>query len=61
MMKAWYMATALAKNYEKTLPYIQNATLDVWTHNKTVQKAIESYRIDPATKDYLKTLRRHKL
>ena len=58
MMKAWYFATALAKNYEKTVPYLENRVLDEWTHNKTIQKAVESYRIDPMAKEYLKTLRR---
>ncbi len=59
MMRAWYFATALAKRYEETLPYIENNMLDVWTHNKTIQKAIESFRISKAHKQYLKTLKRH--
>ena len=42
MMRAWYFATALAKQYDKILPFIEKQKLDVWTHNKTIQKAIES-------------------
>ena len=57
MMRAWYFATALAKQYKATLPFIENKTLDVWTHNKTIQKAIESYRITKEQKEYLRTLR----
>jgi len=57
MMVAWYFATALAKQYEATLPYIEKHELDVWTHNKTIQKAIESYRITDEQKAYLKTLK----
>ncbi len=57
MMTAWYFATALAKQYDAVLPYIENRRLDVWTHNKTIQKAIESYRITPDQKEYLKTLK----
>ena len=57
MMRAWYFATALAKQYEHTLPYIENKKLDVWTHNKTIQKAIESLRITDQQKKYLKTLK----
>ena len=58
MMRAWYFATALAKQYETITPYLENHRLDVWTHNKTIQKARESYRITPEQKDYLKTLKR---
>lgn len=58
MMIAWYFATALAKQYEATVPYIEKCKLDRWTHNKTIQKAVESYRITPEQKEYLKTLRR---
>ena len=58
MMRAWYFATALSKQYKYTLPYLQNDILDIWTHNKTIQKAIESYRISPIQKKYLKTLKR---
>lgn len=60
MMTAWYFATALAKQYEKTLPYLKEQRLDVWTHNKTIQKAIESYRITPEQKEYLRGLKRKK-
>lgn len=55
MMIAWYFATALAKQYEAILPYIENRRLDTWTHNKAIQKAVESYRITPEQKTYLKT------
>lgn len=58
MMRAWYFATALAKRYKETLPYIENNVLDVWTHNKTIQKSIESYRISNEQKQYLRTLKR---
>ena len=58
MMIAWYFATALAKQYEATLPYIEGQKLDKWTHNKSIQKAVESYRITPEQKEYLKTLKR---
>ena len=57
MMRAWYFATALAKQYEQVLPFIEEKRLDVWTHNKTIQKAIESYRITPEQKAYLRTLK----
>ncbi|GAB6105854.1 DNA alkylation repair protein [Blautia glucerasea] len=57
MMNAWYFATALAKQYETILPYIEKQKLDVWTHNKTIQKACESYRITPEQKAYLRTLK----
>lgn len=57
MMIAWYFATALAKQYDAILPYIENRRLDKWTHNKTIQKAIESYRITDAQKAYLRTLK----
>lgn len=58
MMAAWYFATALAKQYDATLPYLQQRRLDEWTHNKTIQKALESYRVPEEHKAYLKTLRR---
>lgn len=58
MMIAWYFATALSKQYDATLPYLQTNQLSVWTHNKTIQKAIESYRITDAQKVYLKGLKR---
>ena len=57
MMIAWFFATALAKQWESTIPYIENNRLDKWTHNKTIQKAVESYRITDEQKMYLKTLK----
>ena len=57
MMIAWYFATALAKQYDAVIPYIEDRKLDVWTHNKTIQKAIESYRITDEQKNYLRTLK----
>lgn len=57
MMIAWYFATALAKQYDATLPYIEEKRLDVWTHNKAIQKAIESYRITDEQKEYLRMLK----
>ncbi len=57
MMRAWYFATALAKQYEAAVPYIENKRLDIWTHNKTIQKSIESYRITNVQKTYLRTLK----
>ena len=57
MMIAWYFATALAKQYDAVLPYITEKKLDVWTHNKTISKAVESYRITQEQKAYLKTLK----
>lgn len=57
MMLAWYFATALAKQCEAALPYIENRRLDSWTHNKAIQKALESYRITDEQKNYLKTLK----
>lgn len=57
MMRAWYFATALAKQYEQVLPFLEKRRLDIWTHNKTIQKAVESYRIMPEQKEYLRTLR----
>lgn len=58
MMRAWYFATALAKRYKETLTYIENNRLDTWTHNKTIQKAIESFRISRDQKEYLRTLKK---
>ncbi len=57
MMIAWYFATALAKQYDAALPYLEQRRFDPWTHNKTIQKAIESYRITPEQKEYLRSLR----
>ena len=57
MMIAWYFATALAKQYDAAVPYIEGGRLDPWTHNKTIQKAVESYRITADKKEYLKKLK----
>ncbi len=57
MMVAWYFATALAKQYDATIPYVESRRLEPWTHNKAIQKAIESRRISPETKDYLRGLK----
>ena len=57
MMIAWYFATALAKQYDCAVKFIEQKKLDVWVHNKTIQKAVESYRIPKTTKEYLKTLK----
>ncbi len=58
MMIAWYFAAALAKQYKSAIVYLTRNRLDTWTHNKTIQKAVESNRISPETKAYLKTLKR---
>jgi 3-methyladenine DNA glycosylase AlkD len=60
MMRAWYFATALAKQYDAIIPYIEQKKLDAWTHNKAIQKAVESYRITSEQKEYLKTFRLQK-
>lgn len=60
MMVAWYFATALAKQYDAALPYLTEHRLETWVHNKTIQKATESYRIPQERKDYLRTLRQQK-
>jgi len=57
MMTAWYFATALAKQYDSTLPYLTERRLDKWTHNKTIQKAIESFRVSEERKEFLKKLK----
>ncbi len=57
MMIAWYFATALAKQYDAALPVIEGRGLDSWTHNKAIQKALESYRVPDDHKAYLKTLK----
>ena len=57
MMIAWYFATALAKQYDAILPYLEGKRPDAWTHNKAIQKSVESYRITVEQKAYLKTLR----
>ena len=58
MMVAWYFATALAKQYDAVIPYLEQNLLDADTHNKTIRKAIESYRITEEQKAYLKALKR---
>ena len=57
MMIAWYFATALAKQYDTAITYLTDKRLSRWVHNKTIQKAVESFRIPDETKTYLKTLR----
>ena len=57
MMRAWYFATALAKNWDDIIPIIKNKKIDTWTHNKTIQKAIESYRITSEQKQFLTKLK----
>ena len=57
MMQAWYFATALAKQYDAVLPYLTGRRLEPWVHNKTIQKAVESYRITAEQKAYLRTLK----
>ncbi|MBO7497767.1 MAG: DNA alkylation repair protein [Bacteroidaceae bacterium] len=57
MMQAWYFATALAKQYDATLPILTTRRLDPWTHNRTIQKAIESFRITSEQKAALRTLK----
>jgi len=57
MMQAWFFATALAKQWDATLPYIEQNRLHPWTHNKAIQKAVESYRITDEQKALLKTFR----
>lgn len=57
MMRAWYFATALAKQPEEVWPWLEEKRLDPWTHNRAVQKALESRRISPADKQRLRTLR----
>lgn len=57
MMQAWYFATALAKQYDSTVPFVEEHRLSPWVHNKTIQKAVESFRITAEQKAHLKTLR----
>lgn len=57
MVQAWFFATALAKQYDAVIPFIEQRKLPVWIHNKTIQKAIESYRISKDVKDKLKTMK----
>lgn len=57
MMAAWYFATALAKNWDQVLPFIEERRLDPWTHNKAIQKALESFRVLDEHKEYLRTFK----
>lgn len=61
MMVAWYFATALAKQYEATVKIIEENRLEPWTHNKAIQKAVESLRIEKEQKEYLKSMKRRKI
>lgn len=58
MMVAWFFATALAKQWDATIPYLESGKLETWTHNKTIQKARESYRISDEQKEYLRSLKK---
>ena len=58
MMVAWFFATALTKQWDATIPYIEAGKLETWTHNKTIQKTRESLRITDEQKAYLKTLKK---
>lgn len=58
MMIAWFFATALSKQYDSTIKYLENGMLVKWIHNKTIQKSIESCRISPETKNYIRTLKK---
>ena len=58
MMIAWFFATALAKQWDAALPYVEGGRLDKWTHNKTITKACESFRVPEERKAYLRGLRR---
>lgn len=60
MMRAWFFATALAKQYDETIKYIENKKLDNFTHNQTIKKAIESFRVGDAHKKYLRSLKWNK-
>ena len=57
MMQAWFYATALAKKWDETIIYLEKNKLNDWVHNKTIQKAIESYRINDRQKEYLRSLK----
>ena len=57
MVVAWYFATALAKQWESVISIVEQRILPIWTHNKTIQKAVESFRISKEQKEYLKTLK----
>ena len=58
MMRAWYFATALAKQWDAAIPYLEKKKLSDWVHKKTIQKAVESYRITKEQKEYLRTLKK---
>ena len=58
MMQAWYFATALAKQWDAIIPWLEEERMNQWVHNKTIRKAIESYRITDEQKAYLRTLAR---
>ncbi|MFR1028620.1 MAG: hypothetical protein ACLSD6_05080 [Clostridium sp.] len=58
MMIAWYFATALAKQWDAAIPYLEKKKLSDWVHKKTIQKAVESYRITKEQKEYLRTLKK---
>ncbi len=58
MMRAWLFQVALVKKWEITIKYIENNSLDIFTHNKTISKSCDSYRLDKTKKEYLKSLRR---
>ncbi|MBQ7907093.1 MAG: DNA alkylation repair protein [Clostridia bacterium] len=58
MANAWLVSVCLAKEYEKSISIIENCRLDAWTHNKAIQKALESFRISKEKKDYLRSLKR---
>jgi len=57
MMIAWFFATALAKQWDRAIDFLTGRRLEKWVHNKTIQKAVESYRISPEQKEYLKLLK----
>ena len=57
MMIAWFYATALAKQYDEAVKIIEKHELDPWVHNKTIQKAKESYRVSNEHKNYLDKLK----
>lgn len=59
MAIAWYVSVALVKHYDSALPYIQKRALQLWVHNKSIQKAVESFRISDDKKEYLKSLKIH--
>ena len=59
MMIAWYFATALAKQYDKTIKYLENKNLDSWVHNKSIQKAVESRRVSESKKNIFKNSQNH--